>query len=125
MNCEFEDGVCVRCYYAERRPGQVRNCDGETPEVRVPVGSMLKARIGSLGLTPKSGCKCNARARQMDEWGYEGCVERRDEIVAWLVEQAGRIPFASLACGFLVDSVLRKARIVHEKRTRKKKPPQA
>lgn len=118
MNCEFEDGVCLRCFYAEKRPGQVRNCDGQAPNVRVPVGSMLKAKIGALGLTPKSGCKCNARARQMDVWGYDGCVEHRGEIVSWLTEQAGRIPFASLVCGALVDSVLRQARLLHEKRSR-------
>ena len=84
---------------------------------------MLKARLGYLGISPKSGCKCNVRAKQMDRWGYEGCVEHREEIVAWLVEQAGRIPFASLVCGVLLDSVLRNARVIHDKRTRK--PPQA
>ncbi len=53
-------------------------------------GTELKALLAELGLHPASGCDCNARAAQMDAWGAAGCREHRDEIIAWLGEQAKR-----------------------------------
>lgn len=47
-------------------------------------GTELKALLKSLGLTPLEGCKCNKRARQMDQWGVAGCREHREEILTWL-----------------------------------------
>ena len=60
-------------------------------------GTELKALLASLGLTPASGCDCNARAAQMNAWGVAGCRERRAEIVAWLREQATKASWSLAA----------------------------
>ncbi len=45
------------------------------------VGTALKRLLQSVGINPKSRCNCNNLARQMDEWGIEGCNLRRTRIV--------------------------------------------
>lgn len=47
-------------------------------------GTELKAIISSLGINPSASCDCNAKARQMDQWGVAGCREHRDEIIGWM-----------------------------------------
>jgi IS5 family transposase len=59
-------------------------------------GWHLERLLASLGLTP-GGCNCEARARQMDLWGVEGCRARRDEILAWLREEQAKRGWAELA----------------------------
>lgn len=51
-------------------------------------GTELKAILSSVGINPSANCSCNARMRQMDEWGVEGCKENFDTIVGWLEEKA-------------------------------------
>ena len=41
-------------------------------------------------LGERMGCSCNSRARHMDQLGVAGCREHREEILAWLREEAGR-----------------------------------
>lgn len=67
----------------------------EKPEKRIRLGSFgpgteLKKLIASLGINPSPSCDCNAKARQMDEWGVEGCRERRDQIAKDLSDNAPR-----------------------------------
>lgn len=40
------------------------------------------------GVTPGPKCKCLTRARQMNEWGWMGCLAHQQEIVGWLVIEA-------------------------------------
>jgi len=54
-------------------------------------GTELKRLIDSLGIEAKLGCGCEALARQMDQWGPEGCAQRRDEILAKLRENASKL----------------------------------
>lgn len=51
-------------------------------------GTELKAILASIGINPSVHCSCNARMRQMDEWGIEGCEEHFDTIIGWLEEKA-------------------------------------
>lgn len=53
-------------------------------------GSELKAILSGLGVNPAPSCDCNAKARQMDEWGVEGCREHLDEIVQGIKENQER-----------------------------------
>lgn len=53
-------------------------------------GTELKALIASLGINPGPSCDCNAMARQMDEWGVEGCREHFDEIVDRIKQNQAR-----------------------------------
>jgi hypothetical protein len=49
-------------------------------------GAELKKLLASLGIDSMPGCACNAKAAEMDAWGVRGCLERRDEIAAWMRE---------------------------------------
>lgn len=51
-------------------------------------GTELKAILASLGIQPSVSCDCNAKARQMDAWGPEGCRKNFDIIVKWMQEGA-------------------------------------
>lgn len=53
-------------------------------------GTELKKLLAELGLQPSSGCECEARARQMNAWGPDGCREHRAEIITWLKEEADK-----------------------------------
>ncbi|GIW60111.1 MAG: hypothetical protein KatS3mg087_1177 [Patescibacteria group bacterium] len=53
-------------------------------------GTELKKILSSIGINPTESCDCNAKARQMDIWGVEGCEENFDTIVQWLREGKDR-----------------------------------
>ena len=52
-------------------------------------GTALHA-ILSVAFDPDASCKCWARAKQMNDWGYDGCWDNISTIVDWLVEEAER-----------------------------------
>lgn len=53
-------------------------------------GTELKRLIASLGINPSPSCDCNAKARQMDAWGVEGCKKNRDQIVQGIRDNSPR-----------------------------------
>lgn len=55
-------------------------------EPRGGPGTELTALTSELRLKPSVGCKCKARAHQMDLWGVAGCLYRFDECVSWMRE---------------------------------------
>jgi len=63
-----------------------------TPDTKHGPGTELKRLLAGFPFYIKTtpNCRCNARARQMDVWGIEGCEERADLIVGWLKEEAER-----------------------------------
>jgi hypothetical protein len=63
-------------------------------------------------ITSTASCPCNAYARQMHEWGCDGCEERMEEIVAHLRGQATArgLPFVDAAGRFLVRRAIKNAR---------------
>lgn len=65
--------------------GKVQQKSPEPP--KEGPGTELKALLKSLGIEATEGCSCNKRMRLMDEWGVQGCRDRRAEIVAWLQEE--------------------------------------
>lgn len=76
-------------------------------------GTELKAILKNwFGVEAKLGCKCNARARQMDARGCDWCEANIDEIVGWLREEAAkrRLPFIDVAGRMLVRRAIRNAR---------------
>ena len=50
-------------------------------------GTELK-KLLSWWFRPDDSCECDARAMQMNAWGVEGCRERLETIVQWLLEAA-------------------------------------
>lgn len=74
-------------------------------------GSRLKAILAGPPFWIRivhNGCKCEDRARLMDEWGVEGCRVNRDVIVGWLAESAREKgwPLAKTAAAILVDRAI-------------------
>jgi hypothetical protein len=75
-------------------------------------GSELSAILGTLGLAHLEGCKCKKRARQMDDWGPDGCERNINTIVGWLEEEAKsrKLPFIRWGAKTLVRVAIRRAR---------------
>lgn len=76
-------------------------------------GTELKALLKDwLGIQASPNCSCNARARQMDEWGPDVCEQNLPTIVGWLEEQATarKLPFVRFAAEQAVKLAIRRAR---------------
>lgn len=75
-------------------------------------GTQLKGLLRLIGIEASPNCSCNARAKQMDEWGPDECEQRLPEIVDWLGEEAKRrgLPYMRLAGEQIVKLAIRRAR---------------
>lgn len=77
-------------------------------------GCQLKRLLAKAGFRSVPGCKCDARAAIMDEWGADGCAppERRTEILGWLKEEADRrgLPFSAAGAAALLTLAIALAR---------------
>jgi hypothetical protein len=75
-------------------------------------GTVLKRYLARIGIVPAPGCKCTARAAEMDARGPDWCEANLGLIVGWLAEEAGRrrLPFAAMAALALVRVAIRRAR---------------
>lgn len=75
-------------------------------------GTELHALLGKFGLTASGDCKCNQRARYMDQQGCDWCEANIDEIVGWLRESAAErgLPFLDVAARLLVRRAIANAR---------------
>lgn len=64
---------------------------GKSESLEFGPGKVFKQVIQLItGETPNSKCKCLARARQMNKWGWVGCWANRETITDWLCEEAER-----------------------------------
>ena len=58
------------------------------PVVRHP-GDLLSYLIfKTTGMIAGSNCACAARQKQMNDWGWLGCLRHRATIIEWLCEEA-------------------------------------
>ena len=75
-------------------------------------GTELKGLLKLIGITSSPNCSCNARAKQMDEWGPDECERRMPEILAWLEQEATRrgLLFVRFAAEQAVKLAIRRAR---------------
>ena len=96
----------------EEKEAKAKNM--ETRSLPAGPGTELKKLLKMLGLPDRPGCKCNKRAKKMDEWGAEECSkpERMTEIVGWLKEEAvkQKVPFVEWAARVIVKRAIRNAR---------------
>lgn len=125
MKCDFErleDGRlhCPVCGYTTKKPTAkaVKECGprAEAKPTATPsgVGTELKKLLRSYGIRGEGGCGCKKHAAKMDAWGIEGCRERREEIIGWLIAAAKDRGWvkrlaAKIASGSLVDEAIRRA----------------
>lgn len=84
----------------------------EKAAVKGGPGTELTKILETLGLGYLEGCKCKQRARQMDEWGPDGCLQNLSTIVGWLEEEAKnrKLPFIRWGARTLVLVAIRRAR---------------
>jgi hypothetical protein len=78
-------------------------------------GTELKKMLATIGITAEPGCKCNARAAEMDrmEKAFPGwCEANIDLIVGWLREEATKrnLPFVDAAGTVIVRRAIGNAR---------------
>ena len=73
-------------------------------------GTELKALLAGFPfyITSSPTCSCNARARQMDEWGPDECERQMDVILGWMKEQATarKLPFIRPVVKFMVQRAI-------------------
>jgi hypothetical protein len=78
-------------------------------------GTELKRLLSTFGIAPKPGCKCIARAEEMDRRGCDWCDANINTIVGWLREEATKrgLPFIDAAAAMLVRRAIHNARSKH------------
>lgn len=78
-------------------------------------GTELKRLLSTFGIAPKPGCKCIARAEEMDRQGCDWCESNVPLIVGWLREEATKrgLPFIDAAGAMLVRRAISNARSKH------------
>ena len=91
---------------------QLRVVEHAPPPPNAGPGTELKKLLSRIGITPKPGCKCLARAVEMDIRGCDWCEQNIDLIVGWLQEEATnrRLPFVDAAGRALVRRAIANAR---------------
>lgn len=74
-------------------------------------GTELKKMLAAMGLRSAAGCKCDQRAKEMNDRGVEWCAANIETIVGWLAEEAAkrRLPFSKAVAGILVRRAIRNA----------------
>jgi len=141
MNCDIDANTlqCRKCGARVSSPAVRRNCAAfpmppysaeffqpvapppGSPAARGP-GTELKKLLSLVGITATETCPCNARARQMDEWGVEEASrpERIDQVVGWLRDeaQARGLPFVDMAGRMLVRRAIANARKAEARRAK-------
>lgn len=105
-----EDGDIVTV--DERHPDYPRAKEPPPLPPQGGPGSELKKILGRFGITATPNCSCNAKAKQMDEWGPDECQKRLPEIVDWLAGEAARrgLPFVRFVAEQAVKHAIRRAR---------------
>jgi len=78
-------------------------------------GTELKRLLGRIGIKAEPGCKCTARAEEMDRRGCDWCAANVPLIVGWLREEATKrgLPFVDVAGRVLVRRAISNARRLH------------
>jgi hypothetical protein len=94
---------------------QLRVVEHAPPPPNEGPGTELKKLLSKIGITPKAGCKCLARAVEMDIRGCDWCDANVPTIVGWLREEATsrRLPFVDAAGTVLVRRAISNARRLH------------
>lgn len=91
---------------------QIRVVEQVPPPPGFGPGTELKQLLSRIGIAPKPGCKCLARAIEMDIRGCDWCERNQGIIVGWLREEAANrgLPFVDAAGSLLVRRAISNAR---------------
>jgi len=71
-------------------------------------GTKLSQMLEKLGIKSAPNCSCKARAKLMNEKGFEWCEQNIDVIVGWLREEAQKrnLPFIDIAGKIIVKRAI-------------------
>ena len=111
MRCDLTapDATCPRCGFVSKVRGAIRQCRTPVPTTCGP-GCQLRRTLSWWRIRDDGSCGCTEYAAQMDAWGPDGCEARIDQIVAHLVEEAGkRSVFLGAVPSAAVTIVVRRA----------------
>lgn len=99
-----EGGEFWQAWENSRGPGQDRE---HTPAIPRPkgVGSHLKRILKIDGYYAYTGCACDDRAKIMNSWGPAKCRDQREQIIAWLSEEAKKRDWVQKVASFMVGDV--------------------
>jgi hypothetical protein len=105
---------------------QLRVVEHAPPPPGEGPGTELKKLLSRIGITPKAGCKCLARAIEMDVRGCDWCDANVATIVGWLREEATsrRLPFFDGAGAILVKRAIKNARKKQQSNVAHPHPPE-
>lgn len=83
-------------------------------------GTHLRKIFQEIGVASQEFCGCDEYAGEMDRWGIQGCLLRKDEIVERLNSQSvswldmAKVALAGyLTTGSLVDECIKRAKALH------------
>ena len=104
--------VSERFYGAAQRDAVEQSASHAPPSlVTSGPGSHLKRLLSRVGLRASPNCKCNQRAKYMDQMGVEWCRQNIETICGWLQEEAStrKLPFVQSAARALVSLSISRA----------------
>lgn len=80
-------------------------------EIGSGVGTELKKLLSYIGITSSPTCKCNQRAKTMNQRGINWCKENTDIISKWLEEEAHtrRLPYFKYIGNKLIKLAIHRA----------------
>lgn len=75
-------------------------------------GTELKKILKRFGIIAKPNCSCNKRANEMDEWGVELTIQRKDLVLSWLEEEAKKrkLPFFKTVGTMIINQAIKRAK---------------
>jgi hypothetical protein len=88
--------------FSKKKPQTLEEQDPDGP------GTKLSQMLEKIGIKSSPTCSCKARARLMNEKGYEWCEQNVDTIVGWLREEATKrkLPFVNIAGKILIKRAI-------------------
>lgn len=104
--------VCGAIYSSEYRVRAVCGVDRSPPIPKGGPGTELKKILARFGIKATVNCKCNTRARAMDDYGIEWCEDNAETIVEWMKEEAENrgMPFISAIARMIVRRAIADAK---------------
>jgi hypothetical protein len=73
--------------YSSENFSDLKNCNSTYGSLTNKPGTALARILAKAGVHEKKSCECETYAATMDIWGWQGCFDRRKEIIQHLNNQ--------------------------------------
>lgn len=81
------EDICPHGVPWDWKPSTIPKAAPAKPRIPGP-GDAVKMVLGELGIKPAKHCGCNAKAAEMNQWGWVGCLRHRKELIEWFAAKA-------------------------------------